>query len=273
MIIDGRIGEIKITDKNYIWDGRKPQFTSELKGQMPSRQADRCHSVSWNLLVSVVLELLNSNLTEIFEVGINRLTRMFIRCNKQIEGSEYDNQVLLKSSKKLISAYEENHRGAQDEATKYLEYLNSIRGNLRYASSELYHWNQSVNSSFDPREWCYVENGKVKSNENGSCDENASEYKPLVGKEMKEKPAYYITDPRDGYLLSELIRIGNFIEKSYLTIDRYIDLNDMHVMVSSSNIFEPDSAGKKSDNTPVYYYINGVLNEIKFFPNGIGREF
>lgn len=273
----GIVGRVVYGNEGYVWSGNRPNFTDVAYTALPTGEQvrDRCHSVSWETLVAITLDILNygwkmdERQKYEAEYGINFLTntmiglKYFYEDEELIEDGDMYEEGLLIASRELQRAYRKQEN-VDIRATSYLRTLNSCIYNLRYEERPEYHWNRSVQGAYDPRKWCFVnETLQVVNDETGRLGTPVSvtNYSAFDGKPEVTQSGFYLTHQFDGFLLRRLWdqRITDLLDSVKIYIYHGLDAEGNAVMASSSNEFP--TGEYKFDDYSTHFECEGAWQE------------
>jgi hypothetical protein len=273
------LGGIQFSNESYQTDGIRPPFKSFVTNIMKQYKMDRCHSISYELISSVLCDFLNNLAADSFSCALSYLTDTFAdalssvlaACDFSYHGAYYDfNRTLENLGRKLEAAVSSDQKNdIITTANNYLYHINSAPDNLRYPKNPDYHWNQSVSSSFDPFAWCYIEEALVMGDESCynfmepiPCTDYKHKYYGILPTEPKD--GLYFVDIIDGFRITRLLCLGDFLNTSYLHFLTAQDVNENKFAYSSSNDFPiPES---QPCPIPVFYYCSGPPNMDMWLP-------
>lgn len=176
----GELGDIRKSGSLYTKGRNRPGFETlvyrALPGEGVNAGAARCHFVSFEVIQSILLEILNryakKNTQQEFYAAICDFAQIFLDFYVD---QEYKDKVTDKIRavwsafrvKMTFGGFEERFL---TEINQYLSYLNSCPGNLRFPfdTSVGNSWNSSIGSVYDPGGWSCWYQGVEVSNPFGS---------------------------------------------------------------------------------------------------------
>lgn len=210
---NGRLEFIKYDGHTFskcnIGGSSRPNFDSEVYTYLSGEpRRDRCHSLSFGIMQSFLINVMNYyGITDEGLIAIEKFGRIF-SIRKDCSFARLINA--LEVLKGIWRAEEVDITMLVDALNKVLGTMNSITINLRYSSHPTVRegntWNRSVQENYDPKEWCYVENNTVWSDNNGSKEIAASEYKPILVPDFAGD-GFYLLNQIDGLLLSRIYNL------------------------------------------------------------------
>lgn len=280
------LNSIKLDTNNvFYWEGSdRPNFLPIVTQEVFCQEnTDRCHSVSWQMLCNIVIDILNGGKTSFLSFNtyaewgfwfLNKTMGKLVPYYKKeqplypnilpaitegIENKYFDrlDDLQYALAKGYETALKKNEwQSVKGLAYQYLERLNSCIFNLRYPAVPDYDWNQSVGGAYDPRRWCYVDGkGNVLSDEkNPTQTIDCKNYSSVFRAIGKCNEGYYLLSEFDGFLLRKMHHknLVAILKEPHLYFAHGL-LDGHRVMASSGNEFENTQNWKPDGDANIYY--------------------
>lgn len=234
---------------HFEWIYGRPDFISLTKSVFSEKYRDRCHSVSWESLLSITIDLLYDATGAGLQYFTNSMLSMSLFWSPAIrvfcaadKGDRYRKQLEICSRNLIKQVQTQNPNPIALSATSFLTTLNSCIYNLRYPDCQSYHWNQSVGSAYDPCAWFFVnESKKVVNDQTGvfSQPKDFSEYGPLHGHPVPSGPGFYLPSLYDTCMFNRLYSqsLTSYLHSVHIFINHGVDADGHFIIPSSSNRF------------------------------------
>lgn len=264
-------------ENKFVWTGTsRPNFDGIANFVFKGGDGDKCHSISWFTMKKLVLEQLNSladsqdravNVLQAFHYIFLVMSIRVFRDTKSMAMAAacyYSIRTITETFeglKKSICTGDTDE--IAEKANSYLCSLFSAVGNLRLPNetkdgNKALNWNQSVGPAYDPREWAYIEEGRVlydnTGKDLGKDGKPYAEYERWNGDLKPEQTGFYLLNSLDHCILSRLLseNMGGGQASQFLCMYTGCDPSGKAILVSSSNEMEKPDKWDECDK-PIYF--------------------
>lgn len=237
------LGGIRYTKSGFVRKANdRPQWKKRVTRALPGawRSGDRCHYFSRELMEEYFVAILNGS-SDVEEQHSLLFRFMWIFVSLDMQHGDFDLWVewlvLYGKMRKENNIYR--------KTTIYNEILSEINStvhNLRFPvlGSDGNRWNRSVNSNYDPGEWCYLANGTVISDNTGLCDvDKQSYFSDLNMAVPSEDQGFFLLNSTDHYILVKIMDLGveTHVSVSIASASVEVDSVEIPFLFSSNNQF------------------------------------